>query len=59
MAFRKKSSGPSPNPGLTPIDDIHGGGSMQNHEPDATTGHLQDQDEDSGTSRRDKKKNKV
>jgi hypothetical protein len=62
MAFRRKSSGPGPNPGLTPIDDIHGGGEMQDHEPNTTTGRLPVQDKDSSTSpgirRRDKREKK-
>lgn len=49
MAFRRKSSGPSPSPGLMPIDDIHGAGATQDHEPDATTGRLPAQDEDTNT----------
>ena len=49
MAFRRKSSGPSPSPGLMPIDDIHGAGATQDHEPDATTGRLPAQDEDTSS----------
>jgi len=63
MAFpnNRKSSGPGPNPGLTPIDDIHGRGTTQGHEPDTTTGRLPEQDERTSASpatkrRRDTKK---
>jgi hypothetical protein len=50
MAFRRnrKSEAPGPNPGLTPIDDIHGGGSvLRKAEPDRTTGRLRAQDDES------------
>lgn len=65
MAFRanRRSSGPGPNPGLTPIDDIHGSGSTMDFEPSKTTGRVKSQDDDdsAATEKRDrttKKSNK-
>jgi hypothetical protein len=48
MTFRAKrsSSGPGPNPGLTPIDDIHGSGPTTEFEPSKITGRLKSQDDD-------------
>ena len=53
MAFRRnrRSEGAGPNPGLTPIDDIHGGGSiLRESEPDRTTGRLPAQDNESSAA---------
>ena len=64
MPFRRnrKSASTGPNPGLTPIDDIHEGGSMLSEfEPDRTTGRLPAQDDDSSAAtakRRPAAKNK-
>lgn len=56
MAFRRnrRSKGPGPNPGLTPIDDIHGSSSTTSaFEPDHTTGRLPAQDDsESGATRK-------
>jgi len=61
MAFRanRRSSGPGPNPGLTPIDDIHGASRTPQFEPDHTTGRLrsQDDDESAATEKRDRTSN--
>jgi hypothetical protein len=43
---RRPSSGGS-NPGLTPIDDIHGASTSRDMEPSSTTGRISAQDDDS------------
>jgi hypothetical protein len=62
MAFRanRRSSGPGPNPGLTPIDDIHGSGPTTEFEPSKTTGRLKSQDDSdsAATDKRDRTKKK-
>jgi hypothetical protein len=53
MPFRRnrKSASTGPNPGLTPIDDIHEGGSMLSEfEPDRTTGLLPAQDDETSAA---------
>lgn len=52
MAFRanRRSSGPGPNPGLTPIDDIHSSPATMEFEPSKTTGRLKSQDDDDCTA---------
>jgi hypothetical protein len=42
---RRLSSGGS-NPGLTPVDDIHGGSTTRDMEPSSTTGRIPAQDDD-------------
>jgi hypothetical protein len=58
MAFRanRRSSGPGPNPGLTPIDDIHSSPTTMEFEPSKTTGRLKSQDDDdsAATEKRDR-----
>jgi hypothetical protein len=53
MPFRRnrKSASTGPNPGLTPIDDIHEGGSMLSEfETDRTTGRLLAQDDETSAA---------
>jgi len=44
----RKTNNSGSNPGLTPIDDIHGAPTTREVEPDSTTGRLPAQDEGIG-----------
>ena len=52
MAIRKtrESDNTGSNPGLTPIDDIHGSTSREKLDPDSTTGRLAQDDDESVTN---------
>jgi len=56
MAFRtnRDAGGAGPNPGLTPIDDIHGNNPTIGIEPDHTTGRIAGQDEEDDRSAKTK-----
>ena len=42
LSRNRKTERPGSPPGLTPIDDIHGGQDMPELDPDGTTGRLPD-----------------
>ena len=57
MTFRKKrdTTGGS-QPGLTPIDDIHGNNSVTDLDPDSLTGRLPAQDDEDTDDAKKKRK---